>query len=183
MTQLEAWLQQIESDFRTAELLHDQNDEQLFCQVIAKYQQITEKCVKAMVAAVLELGVEFDNISPSHHPSKEISGLKNINLSLDRTSVEYIDRTFPRESSQIIEELCDLAPQFPKKGDVFRKNTEYPFQEHGAWVSPASLGVYSDSDVKKYRNFVWVLRKRTRRFVGLVKLRPGHRNDAYKPQL
>jgi len=71
MKQSSAWIVQVESDFAVAEILFQKTDATTYCQAIAKYQQTVEKSVKAMVAAVNDLGSDL-TVTASHLPTNEI---------------------------------------------------------------------------------------------------------------
>ena len=157
----EAWLRQAESDWNAADILARQTIKQpnLRCQVMAKYQQIAEKSIKAMVAAVNELGTaNFMTITPKHVPKDEmmaLSGLKQIDA------------------------LCRLAPEYPKEGEPARKNTEYPFHISDTaleeWTAPAIPDTFTEQELQSARELVWILRRHVQRFVSSVRLGPQSR--------
>jgi hypothetical protein len=177
MTQSSAWLLQIHSDSIAAKRVLRHNDPSTFCQAVAKYQQVVEKSIKAMVAVVLELGIEFTTINSNHKPYKEMQALTNLARVIDSGSVEFIRNTFTVTRQADIEELCDLAPNYPEPGKPFLRNTEYPYNDaQGRWTAPAANDSFGLKDVKRFYELAWVLHVRATKFAQSVQLRPGHIN-------
>ena len=135
MKQSAAWIVQIESDFTTAELLFVRADETTYCQAISKYQQTVEKSVKAMVAAVNDLGSDL-TVTASHLPVSEIDGLLRLRRMINNASVNRLAKIFNQHRAAV-ESLCRLAPRWPDDGKTFARNTEYPFIVNGEWTAPA----------------------------------------------
>ena len=86
MKQSDAWLVQAAADMSAGEKLFQQDDPTSYCQAIAKYQQTVEKPIKAMVAAVNDLGSNLA-ITPHHMPIAEIDGLLSLRRAIDNASV------------------------------------------------------------------------------------------------
>ena len=165
MKQSEAWIIQVRSDFNAAERLLIEAESKTYCQAISKYQQTVEKSVKAMVAAVNDLGILFMTITPSHLPDKEIKALRSL-----RRAIDILDRMFERHSSEI-ERLCKLAPHWPDDGKTFLRNTEYPFSQGTEWIAPAEDGVFTIQEVKLARDTAWVFHRNAINFVQSVRRR------------
>lgn len=168
MKQSEAWIIQVKSDFAAAEKLYVDGQDVTYCQAIAKYQQTVEKSVKAMVAAVEDLGVPFFSITPSHLPGEEISALLRLRRAIDNTSIEVLADLFRRHRSGV-ENLCYLAPKWPERGQPFLRNTEYPFETEDGWNAPAVPGTFSRDEVRSARQTAWVFHRKAIDFVRLVK--------------
>ena len=60
------WLIQVDSDLLAAHRVWDRSDERTFCQAAAKYQQATEKSVKAVFAAMKETGIVLPSLGYEH---------------------------------------------------------------------------------------------------------------------
>lgn len=141
MKQSSAWIVQVESDFAVAEILFQKTDATTYCQAIAKYQQTVEKSVKAMVAAVNDLGSDL-TVTASHLPTNEIDSLLRLRRVIDNVSVDRLARIF-KQHRAAIEGLCSLAPKWPEDGKSFARNTEYPFLVADTWTAPAVEGTFT----------------------------------------
>ncbi len=168
MKQSEAWIVQVKSDFAAGEVMFDENSSESYCQAIGKYQQTVEKSVKAMIAAVNDLGSNLA-ITRSHLPTDEITALLGIKSKIDNASTDYLAATFNRHKLEI-EELCRLAPKWPSDGVTFARNTEYPFLIASEYVAPASPDAFTLQEVKNARSTAWVVHRRAITFVQAVKL-------------
>ena len=146
MKQSAAWIAQVESDFAAGEKFFRENDPTTYCQAIAKYQQVVEKSVKAMVAAVNELGSSI-TITRSHLPTNEMDAFLGLRKKIDNASVSHVARMF-KAHRQAVENLCSLAPQWPEDNASFARNTEYPFQIHGEWTAPTVEGMFTLQEMK-----------------------------------
>jgi hypothetical protein len=141
MRQSSAWIVQVESDFAVAELLFQKTDATTYCQAVAKYQQTVEKSVKAMVAAVNDLGSDL-TVTASHLPTNEIDSLLRLRRVIDNVSVDRLARIF-KQHRAAVEGLCGFAPKWPEDGKSFARNTEYPFLSEGGWTAPAVAGTFT----------------------------------------
>lgn len=167
MKQSEAWVVQVKSDFAAAEKFFQENNPATYCQAIAKYQQVVEKSVKAMVAAVNDLGSNL-TITKSHLPIKEIDALLALRRVIDNASVDRLSRTF-KTHRKAVEGLCRLAPQWPEDNISFVRNTEYPFQIEGRWTAPAVQGSFTPQEMKSAKSTAEAFHKATIDFVDSVK--------------
>lgn len=171
MKQSQAWLAQAKSDYDAAQRVPVKQDPATYCQAIAKYQQSVEKSIKAMVAAVNELGVEFFTITDSHSLTKEIKALQTLRRAIDNTSIDRIARAFTPKRLRLIAEISLLAPRFPRDGADFVRNTEYPFTlASGEWIAPASEGVFTMDEVNRYQGLAWELYQNISSFTSGVRL-------------
>ncbi len=141
MKQSSAWIVQVESDFAGAERLLQKSDATSYCQAISKYQQTVEKSVKAMVAAVNDLGSDLA-VTASHLPVNEIDALLRLRRVIDNASVDRLAKIF-KQHRAAVETLCGLAPRWPEDGKSFARNTEYPFLSGGKWTAPAVEGTFT----------------------------------------
>ncbi len=94
MKQSEAWLAQVQSDFAAGKRVFVEGDKTTYCQSIAKYQQTVEKAVKAMVAAVNDLGIAFMALQTYHMPDREIEALLRLRNAIDNDSIKTLKRIF-----------------------------------------------------------------------------------------
>src|SRR5437870_2121831 len=67
MTLSQAWMQQAESDFRTAQRVDNEQDARTRCQAISKYQQCVEKSIKGVLDKLHAVGL-IGNGSDRRHP-------------------------------------------------------------------------------------------------------------------
>ena len=169
MRQSKAWIVQIRSDFAAGDQVYLVAASSTYCQAIAKYQQTVEKSVKAMVAAVNDLGIEFTTITPSHLPSQEITALLLLRRAIDNASVEALARLFGRYRKEV-ESLCHLAPRWPEKGQPFILNTEYPYQVPNGWSAPAVADTFREKDVANARRTAWAFHHKAIDFTQAVRL-------------
>lgn len=174
MTQSQAWFQQILSDFAAAKGVRNDRDTTTYCQAIGKYQQVVEKSIKAMVAAIRDQGIQFSVITPAHYPVDEINALNGLRRAIDPASVEQISQIFTDKHRILVRDLCGLAPQYPRDNITFRRNTEYPYNEGlpvGDWTAPASANGFTLDEVKLYYSLAWVTHRKVGRFVDTVRRR------------
>lgn len=145
LKQSEAWVLQAKSDLAAAQAVFREDDASTYCQAIAKFQQTAEKSIKGMIPAPPDL---------------------------DDASVETIDRLMKHQKEAVIR-LCVLAPQGPKQGGVYGKNTEYPFNDDFSpndWMAPAANS-FTRSDVKKAREWAWPLHHSVAKFTSSLRRR------------
>lgn len=174
MKQSEAWVLQAKSDLAAAQAVLKEGDVSTFCQALAKYQQVTEKSVKGMVAALNELGISQPSISGNHNLAHEMNGLDAVRRKrpdLDDTSIGMIDRLLRGHKTDVMW-LSALAPSGPK-GQVYPKNTEYPFNDAsaGGWTAPAASDVYALAEVKRAHSLAWPLHQIAARFASSLRRR------------
>jgi len=168
MKQSAAWVVQFRSDFAAAELLLQKADATTYCQAISKYQQTVEKSVKAMVAAVNDLGSDL-TVTASHLPVTEIDSLLQLRRVIDNVSVDRLAQIF-RQHRLAVEGLCKLAPKWPEDGQSFARNTEYPFVIDGKWSAPAVDGAFTLQETVNAQITARAFHKAAITFVEAVKL-------------
>lgn len=180
MRQSEAWILQAKSDLTAAKNVLKENDASTYCQALAKYQQVVEKSVKGMVAALNELGISQPSISGKHTLEHEINGLDALRRKpdLDKASINVVDKVIVGYKNDIIS-LCRLAPSGPKnnansKDKLYLKNTEYPFNEglaEGEYIAPAALDTFTIEEVKQAYQVIWSLHHMAVRFTSSLRRR------------
>lgn len=174
MKQSAAWLLQARSDLLAAKAVAKKADASTYCQSLAKYQQVTEKSVKGMVAALIELGIPQVSISGSHTLRHEMNGLDALRRrrrDIDKASLASIDQMFRSYRADIIW-LSNLAPSGPN-GQIYPKNTEYPFNDASleGWTAPAAPDAFAPSEVKRAHSLAWALQPKAARFVSSLSRR------------
>ncbi len=175
MKQSAAWVIQAGSDLAAARRVLDEQDDSTFCQALANYQQVVEKSVKAMVAALNESGVVQVTVSGNHTLEHEINGLDAVRrkkYGVDNASLEIIDRLFRRGRADIML-LCTLAPKLPKPGAAYPRNTEYPFTDDSeeGWTAPAAPNTFSLEEVNRAARLAWPLYHSASRFASSLRRR------------
>ena len=148
------WLNQAHSDLDAARRLFDTDDDSSFCQAISKYQQVVEKSVKAMAAAVRDAGISPINTGFAHEVEKIVSALVFLPRGKAPTDIRNrISGLLHEGHRSEIRALCALAPKRPGPGELARRNTEYPFQRpDGSWIAPHESGAFELSDVERFRD-------------------------------
>ncbi len=148
------WLNQALSDHHAATRLLDVEDCATYCQAISKYQQVVEKSVKAIVAAVRDVGIRAINTGYMHEVEKLVSALVLLPKAKGPTNLKDQIKALLNEGRRgEIRALCALAPKRPGPGELARRNTEYPFQRpDGSWIAPHEEGAFDLSDVERFRS-------------------------------
>jgi hypothetical protein len=150
-----AWLHQALSDRDAAEREFKANaDSLVWCHAIAKYQQVVEKAVKAIVAGLIESGLwRGPPIGFVHDVNRHMQALVRLARGKNQHSVQrHLFRLFNANVRSAIRSLGALAPHAPPPGQQLRRNTEYPFHEsEGVFTYPAVPGSFSVEEVQRYR--------------------------------
>lgn len=172
MTESQAWLAQVESDNMAAGVLYEQIKPDLYCQLIAKYQQMTEKSINAIDALLRETGVIRGRTRARHYPDRMIRRILGVAMERNQGHSGYLSVVFSSRWRPEIRDLCGLAPHLPAEGNVYERNTEYPYNLGSAteWTAPASSGSFSTEDVVRYHRIAMHMREGARRFADLVRL-------------
>lgn len=170
MNESAAWIVQVKSDFATAEKLFDETQTSLYCQVIAKYQQVVEKSVNAMVAALNEVSGPVINIGTKHYPEKQINALLLMKFG-NQDLVRHVHTIFSEYRLGEIRALCLLAPSLPP-----RRNTEYSYPDgRGGWTAPAAAGNFRVEEVYRFRTLVNELVPMAGRFIQSALFSPNNK--------
>jgi hypothetical protein len=149
-----AWLEQALSDRSTAELLAAGEDVGRWCHAIAKYQQAVEKAVKAIVVALREARMSFNEIGYRHEVQPFVRILTHVPRARGRPDIAgHLSRLLDQRTRDSIRELEALIPKQPPRGELHRRNTEYPFQAtRSQWTFPAARDTFSLEEVQRFRD-------------------------------
>lgn len=166
MSESEAWMLQARSDFEAGSKVLAEADPATYCQSISKFQQVVEKSIKAMVAALNENGINAVTTGADHYPQKQIDALLLIKRAVSRELISHIHSVFSGHRLGEIRALCLLAPGLPP-----RRNTEYPYPDGlGNWTAPAAGGSFSVDEVYRFWSLADDLVPQTGRFVQAARL-------------
>lgn len=130
-------------------------------------QQTVEKSVKAMVAAVNDLGSDL-TVTASHLPTNEIDSLLRVRRAIDNVSVDRLVRIFEIHRASV-EGLCSLAPRWPEDGKSFARNTEYPYLRADTWTAPAVQDSFTLQETVEAQKTARAFHKAAIDFVSSVK--------------
>jgi hypothetical protein len=148
-----AWVLQAASDANAAQVLRRAGADP--CQLVAKCQQAVEKAVTGLVEAMNVLGLLTMPVDSSHHVARYASAMvraAEVAPREHRDLKRQLVRLFPAHVRKSIAALDKLVPEYPKKGALAAKNTEYPFQPSSTeWLAPSMDGVFARGDVKRYQ--------------------------------
>lgn len=148
------WISQADSDRLGATRVYDPADHRTWCQAIAKHQQVVEKSIKAVAAAVRDAGIQSVQIKLYYkHPVDEmITALRRPIGPKDRKAIQAPIATLLSEFNRAeIRALSDLAPKKPDAGVLHAKNTEYPYETAtGVWTTPALVGAFTTQEVCRF---------------------------------
>lgn len=169
MTEIEAWMLQTDSDFAAARRVLVETDATTYCQAIAKYQQVTEKSINVMDAALHEQGVLFGRVRAEHLPIHMKNRLIRIPREKNKDLAARLERIFRRWWPDVYD-LCSLAPKLPLPGEDYKQNTEYPFQERGVWTAPAAGTSFTLAQVQRFEKIARQLRSEARQIVAAARL-------------
>ncbi len=146
-----AWILQAQSDVMSANALHQANAD--LCQVLAKCQQGVEKAVKGLIESLNVIGFLKLPVDSLHHVSRFVSAMlraAEIAPKEHRLLRRQLLRLFPPHAQERIRTLDQVVPQYPKKGCLAVRNTEYPFQTSPtAWQAPCFSGVFTRGEVRR----------------------------------
>lgn len=149
-----AWLKQAQSDMRTARILWEtakrdasidaetggQGHSNLYCQVMAKCQQVVEKGIKAIAVALTDNpSVKITlTVGYSHSVDQFITPIAQA-ASQEGDDIDYIQRTLNGNRDKI-KNIMALVPAKPPPGVTKRpRNTEYPYHNIAEIeIAPAS---------------------------------------------
>lgn len=146
------WLEQAQSDLAAGQLVFDIEHSHNYCHSVAKYQQATEKAIKAMVAGLAEAGVLREGPSFSHDLRREWNTLKRIPRSRDiRDVFNLVASVTDSNNWSGINDLCSLAPRRVVPPDLAPRNPEYPYQlPNGGWTIPARSQSFSEPEMNRF---------------------------------
>src|SRR5437016_3140850 len=114
MTLPQAWMQQAESDFRTAHLIDNGQDARTHCQAISKYQQCVEKSVKGVLDKLYAAGLIRTGSDRSHSVARFAAVLSGFPATSDTRDLRnQLRRLFSVNVLEQINLLDSLVPQYP----------------------------------------------------------------------
>ena len=143
-----------------AEAIFDQEKASAYCQSISKYQQVVEKSINAIDAVLREQSILFERAKAEHCPLRMINRLVNLSQRRHSDLASNRQRIFHERWYADIYDLCALAPKLPLKDELYRRNTEYPFQnEDETWTSPAEINSFTLHQVQRFDNVARSLRR------------------------
>ena len=156
---------QARSDLAAGHAVFIEADPATYCQAVSKFQQVAEKTVKAMIAALGESGIDIVNVGFDHYPQKQIDALLLLKRAGGPLLISHIRTIFSGHRLGEIRALCLLAPSLPP-----RRNTEYPYPDGaGGWTAPAAAGSFRSEDVYRFRSLATELVPMVARFVQSAK--------------
>lgn len=147
------WITQADSDRWTANRIFDAAQSRSYCQAIAKYQQVVEKSIKAIAAALRDRLIVSIPIGYKHDAARIASALRRPARPNDPTDIQHhINKLVTEYVLNEIKALDSLAPKRPTPGALHGRNTEYPFELiAGDWTTPALIGVFEETEVKRFQ--------------------------------
>lgn len=164
-----AWLYQARADWLAAERFVADEVGTGRCHAIAKWQQTVEKAVKALMSALQHAGILNAGFRHRHEVERYIGMLIRLpRAEGNRTIQQLLSGVLDKNTRAGIKTLDGLAPQFPP-----RRNTEYPFlAAHGQWTYPAAEGVFSQDEVRQFRELAYRVLDGAERVVSAIRRRP-----------
>jgi hypothetical protein len=164
MTLHQAWMQQAESDLRTARRVDNAGDARTRCQAISKYQQCVEKAVKGVLDKLHLAGLVCTRSDRNHKVARYASMLTGFpTTSRSRHLLNQMRRLFTDPVIEQIVLLDSLVPEDPASGAFAKRNHEYPFQTvAGDWLAPSDKDAFTVGELKRIRSCAAVLVRRLR---------------------
>jgi hypothetical protein len=166
---------QAESDRQGAGRLYDPDDHRTYCQTIAKYQQMVEKSIKAIAAAVRDVGIVTFPLSHyyKHDVDTLISALRHLPQPKDNREIQgRINRLLGEYHRAEIKALSELAPKKPGPRALHARNNEYPYETaRGVWTAPALPDAFQLQEVERFRELAERIYEGTRQIVSALRRR------------
>jgi len=172
MTLPQAWMQQAESDFRTAQRVDINADTRTRCQAISKYQQCVEKSVKGVLDKLHDAGVINVRSDRRHDVARYAVVFMHIPQTRQTGDLlNQLARLFTDSVVEQIKLLDSLVPQYPAAGALAARNHEYPFQQSAAdWRAPADEDAFTAGEMKRIRHTAGSLILGLRRILDALEL-------------
>jgi hypothetical protein len=167
MTLPQAWMQQAESDYRTAQRVDIDQDARTRCQAISKFQQCVEKSVKGVLDKLNAAGLVREGSDRSHRVARYVAVLTRFPTTRDtRDLLRQMRRLFTDRVIEQINLLDSLVPEYPATGALARRNHEYPFQNAADdWRSPSDEDAFTAGETRRVRHCAGVLLPGLRRIL------------------
>ncbi len=146
------WISQADSDRWALNRVSDSTEPRSFCQAVSKCQQIVEKSIKAIAAALRDRFIVSIPIGYTHDVARIASALRRPARPNDATDIQHhINRLLTEFTINEIKQLDAMAPRRPPPGSLHARNSEYPFELlAGDWTTPA-LGAFTDQEVRRFQ--------------------------------
>lgn len=169
------WLTQVDSDWDAARRILVKRQPKTYCQAVARYQQVVEKSICALVAALNEKGMIRVKFKYTHDVEKYFSAMVRRGRSGQPQDIQDRIGALLNESRRgEIRAITALAPKRPAPGELHRRNTEYPFQlNEVTWKAPAEEGSFDFiADVERFRDLAWRIYDGVSRIVSAIQRTP-----------
>lgn len=162
---------QAKSDWKTAELLLATGADA--CQLVAKYQQTVEKSVKALAVALTRADIAVYHVGSAHDVVRIASSIQAAAPAWSREYKELKEmllKAFARHHLEIIKQLDAIVPQYPAKGQLARRNSEYPFQQVAGdvWCVPCASTTFTKGEMKRFAATAGVIVRMTGELVSAL---------------
>jgi hypothetical protein len=169
-----AWFEQSAADSLAAGRMLDSKNVGMRCNAIAKWQQTVEKAVKAIVAALREVGVLTIEIGYRHEVERFIGVLLRLPRAQGNKDIQQHLRGLLDPTTRAdIRSLDALAPRRPPPGQPPRRNTEYPFCDaKNKWTFPAAKGAFSADEIQRFRTLAYRVLTGAGRIISAIRRRP-----------
>ena len=167
------WLAQASSDFHTANLIFERDEERLYCHSIAKYQQAVEKSIKGIAAAVNNVGMQKLSPGFSHDVGDLVKILMKLPAKRHPSISTQILGLFQQSVRNDVRDLGNLAPRRPPPRLPYRRNTEYPFQTGDEIrLAPTDPGTFDRDEVKRFRDVAYRIVSTAMKIVAAIEFGP-----------
>ena len=154
MTLAQAWMQQAESEFRTAQRVDNDADARTRCQAISKYQQCVEKSVKGVLDKLHDAGVTHARSDRRHQVARYAAVFTNLPRTRQTSDLlDQLARLFTDSAVRQIDLLDSLVPEYPAVGVLAARNHEYPFQKAAVdWRAPSDEDAFTNGEIRRIRS-------------------------------
>ena len=171
----ELWSRQAQSDLDAANRMLDIGDASTYCHALAKYQQSVEKSIKSIITTLRDAGIISKEPGWSHEVEKDVSALIHLPSSPTirdtQTRIKGLLNDFRRGE---IRALCALAPKRPAPGELFRRNTEYPYQKsQDEWTIPSSTDAFTLNEVRRFEKIAHHICIESSKLITALRRAPG----------
>jgi hypothetical protein len=165
-----AWLRQAASDLKTADKCYDASDGSTACHALAKHQQTVEKSIKAILAALNDRGMSGVPTGFSHEVERLVSALIHLPHTPGNKDIQNrINGLLNEHHRREVRAICALAPKRSARGQLARRNTEYPYQnKDGNWRAPVDKNSFDSNDVQRFRRIAHALLTGSSRIVSAL---------------
>lgn len=147
------WISQADSDLWAASRLYVPTEARSYCQAISKYQQVVEKSVKALAAAMRDRFILVISIGYDHKTERIVSALRQLRSPAAWDIHQHVNKLLKDSTIREIKALDALAPKRPSPAQLHAKNTEYPYETiAGNWTAPALPNAFSTREVIRFQH-------------------------------